>query len=737
MDKIVIHDRDRVVIREVVVASVNGVGGPGGPVTSNDVTVPGGSVDPEVMPDDMTATQLFTNIWVGFKALSQANPLFVTEVHNFVECPHDGTATSFDIMEWVDIATGWTSPVTIDLASLVGLMTMWYGADTPLTFAIPSQGKFYRTTMSTITEPWEPLNQSYVGMSMPNEAVGRTGSILIRGGPFGIELLGQPVPVLDTPIAGFGILQLADTLGQWATGYEGILDRWRFPVAVTDDPGFDPTPYIGTPTPDVDQPAMYGGLKPFANSNAWVLYGTHCGCYQILGDGSWLRYEHPAIFDPPGNGFRVTLNGIRPDGGGGFTIDPASGTMWTCIDAQATAPQRASSLHHTDDPNYRWSRTDPSPLDAVAALAASVSSDLAGKEDIGVAQTLVDAAVSALLGGAPALALDTIKELADRLAEDGDALAAILVTLADKLDTATFTAAIASLATDSAVVHKTGTETIAGVKTFSSVPQVPNGASGQDVVNFTQLFSYIAFYVNAEAALARDASNLTSGTVADARIPSSVTRDSELTAGLATKEDVGVAATLIAAEPELDDGYGTILDTSVPGFVSIKRATNKLATAVTSVSNTTTETTVLAAAVALSAEDRVFTTTFDLVLSGQYTNNSGSNKDVTFRVKLAGATIMTFGFTAIPTSATARAFTLRASFGFQNFIGSRAQGMGVMTLGAAGAGLDFGGISKAADTTPTFTLGSAISLDVTAQHSAAATTVIALGLGGSIRRGSD
>lgn len=50
-----------------------------------------------------------------------------------------------------------------------------------------------------------------------------------------------------------------------------------------------------------------------------------------------------------------------------------------------------------------------------------------------------------------------------------------------------------------------------------------------------------------------DASQITSGTIDDARIPAAIARDSELTAGLATKENAGIAATLIADhENELD-----------------------------------------------------------------------------------------------------------------------------------------------------------------------------------------
>lgn len=72
----------------------------------------------------------------------------------------------------------------------------------------------------------------------------------------------------------------------------------------------------------------------------------------------------------------------------------------------------------------------------------------------------IQAAVTALINGAPG-ALDTLKELADALAAsdsaDDAAIAALVTSIAEK-------------------VSLTGAETIAGVKTFSSAPVVPDGS---------------------------------------------------------------------------------------------------------------------------------------------------------------------------------------------------------------------------------------------------------------------
>lgn len=69
----------------------------------------------------------------------------------------------------------------------------------------------------------------------------------------------------------------------------------------------------------------------------------------------------------------------------------------------------------------------------------------------------IKAAIDALIGGAPG-ALDTLNELAAALGDDASFSASV-------------TAALATKAVDSAVVHLTGAETIAGVKSFTSQPK--------------------------------------------------------------------------------------------------------------------------------------------------------------------------------------------------------------------------------------------------------------------------
>lgn len=86
--------------------------------------------------------------------------------------------------------------------------------------------------------------------------------------------------------------------------------------------------------------------------------------------------------------------------------------------------------------------------------------------------TAINAAVSDLIDGAPAL-LDTLNELAAALGDDENFATTIQNQIAVKAD-------------DTAVVHVTGDETIAGIKTFSSAPVVPDASFAIAKVNGLQ-----------------------------------------------------------------------------------------------------------------------------------------------------------------------------------------------------------------------------------------------------------
>lgn len=74
----------------------------------------------------------------------------------------------------------------------------------------------------------------------------------------------------------------------------------------------------------------------------------------------------------------------------------------------------------------------------------------------------ISAAVNSLVGAAPGT-LDTLGEIATALGDDANVAA-------------TLTALITTKADDSAVVKLTGAQTVAGVKTFSSAPAVPDSS---------------------------------------------------------------------------------------------------------------------------------------------------------------------------------------------------------------------------------------------------------------------
>jgi hypothetical protein len=67
----------------------------------------------------------------------------------------------------------------------------------------------------------------------------------------------------------------------------------------------------------------------------------------------------------------------------------------------------------------------------------------------------------------------------------GTAASPTVPGLASKADASATTAALAGKAADSAVVHNTGNETVAGIKTFSSSPIVPTPTTGTQAVNKT------------------------------------------------------------------------------------------------------------------------------------------------------------------------------------------------------------------------------------------------------------
>lgn len=130
-----------------------------------------------------------------------------------------------------------------------------------------------------------------------------------------------------------------------------------------------------------------------------------------------------------------------------------------------------------------------SDLSTIASDITALQNDLANLDVSGQVQALINdtatatnsvwsssktssaisSAVAALVDGAPAL-LDTLNELAAAIGDDANFVTTVTNMIAAKAD-------------DSAVVKLTGDQTIAGVKTFSSAPVVPDAAFAIAKVN--------------------------------------------------------------------------------------------------------------------------------------------------------------------------------------------------------------------------------------------------------------
>lgn len=166
--------------------------------------------------------------------------------------------------------------------------------------------------------------------------------------------------------------------------------------------------------------------------------------------------------------------------------------------------------------------------------------------------------------------------------------------------------------------------------------------------------------LDAEAALARNADNLTSGTVADARIASTITRDSEVAAL--------VAAELVAYQPGLEIGYAE-RTTSATSTQTVPNATGTISgLSVTVVGSGRAVDIRFACALSWAsvANKQVFTS---LMVNGGATGaacsensvltNTGPGQDFTRRMVLTDGVSYTFTvalYTEVASGATVTAF---------------------------------------------------------------------------------
>jgi hypothetical protein len=196
----------------------------------------------------------------------------------------------------------------------------------------------------------------------------------------------------------------------------------------------------------------------------------------------------------------------------------------------------------------------------------------------------------------------------------------------------------------------------------------------------------------------------------------------ETPAGAQAKADAAQAAAESHADDEVaallepGDGVGT-KRVNDSGIDRVNVSTVRASVIGTGVGNTTTETTLLTTPIAFAAGALSIDSVIRVVAFGQFSNNTGANRDTTFRLKFGSHNAYVWAFTAITTSATERRWEVQADIGFFDFFGNRCQGSGRATISAAGAGLDFGTITRFADTTTVVTPASASTVDLTVQHS--------------------
>lgn len=166
----------------------------------------------------------------------------------------------------------------------------------------------------------------------------------------------------------FGIYSLAQNLLQVLSAPEGIFDRWAFLTAVATTNVNAATLVAAGSLPVMDYGITPSLPEAGSTKKPWLmLFGqtttAENGIYEISADGSCEHLTNPAIFDPPGNGYRLQLSAPG---------EPVDGMWWIWQDDAPSKRQRASDLHDAPSATGRWIRQCPAGLVEIASPDGTV-----------------------------------------------------------------------------------------------------------------------------------------------------------------------------------------------------------------------------------------------------------------------------------------------------------------------------------------------------------------------------
>lgn len=184
------------------------------------------------------------------------------------------------------------------------------------------------------------------------------------------------LPVADftsanLPYIGTGLLAgAANFVDQNLNALEGIVDRWQF-VSAYSTTNVDLSTLVGTEAEVVSQPTLSDGTIPLRGTDVRLFAQTdpsENGAYLVSNDGmdypgTWVKYNNPDIFDPPGNGYRVTCN-APGTAGHGVTF------LW--IDDDRTKSRRVGSSDlSTPSASGEWVRLSTPSSDLTVPPASA------------------------------------------------------------------------------------------------------------------------------------------------------------------------------------------------------------------------------------------------------------------------------------------------------------------------------------------------------------------------------